>query len=265
MILLHQAESSLVAIDDLAERPWNSILAYSSGSMKTCRARIREMKRLGVKYAEFSGSVRIGNVGVLGKGCTSIIVKAILDGNTVALKIRRTDSNRPSVIREAHLQCLANKVNVGAKVYGFTKNVLAMEIVEGSDIISWVKSLRGKGSTASLRNMLLEILTQCFALDSIGLDHGELSNFKKHVIIGKRAVIIDFETASLGRRAANVTSASQYIFIGGPVASTVRRRLGLKNVDAIIDALRQYKSERSEKSFRNALSKCRLFSPSTAV
>ncbi|MCS4538974.1 MAG: serine/threonine protein kinase [Thaumarchaeota archaeon] len=256
--LLQQAESLLVPIEDLAKKPWRAILAYPRGDLRTCKGRIKEFKSLGIKQVEFSGNVTIGNIQVLGKGCTSIVVKAMLNGKRIALKIRRTDSNRPSVVREVELQKLANKTGVGPKVFASSRNVVAMELLDGTDILQWVKNLKGKGSTTVLRSRIIEILQQCFLLDSIGLDHGELSNLRKHVIVGDKAGILDFETASLGRRVSNVTATAQYLFIGGPAASAIRRRLGLTDVSGIIAVLRDYKKGRSKKSFHRILTKLKL-------
>lgn len=256
--MLQRAESSLVAVEDLGKQPWRNALAYPKPSPRTCKARVEELRKLGIVSVEFSGNVKIGNLHVLGKGCTSIVVKAFWNDGVTALKIRRTDSNRPSVERETALQRLANKAGVGAKVLASSKNLLIMELIEGIDVVGWIKQLRGKGSTKLLRSRLSEVLRQCFVLDSIGLDHGELSNLRKHVLIDERVAILDFETASLNRRVSNVTSAAQYLFIGGPVAARVRRKLGLKDVGKIIDALRKYKNDRSEETFREILSQLKL-------
>ncbi|MBM3898442.1 MAG: serine/threonine protein kinase [Thaumarchaeota archaeon] len=256
--MLQQTESSLVSIEGLAEQPWNNILAYPRGDSRTCKSRINELRSLGVKKVEFSGNVRIGNVRVLGKGCTSLVVKALLAERKVVLKIRRTDSNRPSVAREVQLLGLANKAGVGPTVFAASRNVIAMELADGTDILQWVKGLQGKGSTGVLRGRIREILQQCFALDSIRLDHGELSNLRKHVIVGDRTTILDFETASLTRRVSNVTAAAQYLLIGGPVASTIRRRLGLTDVSDIVAVLRNYKNGRSRESFDRILMTLKL-------
>ena len=256
--MLQPAESLLVQVEDLAKKPWNAILAYPRGDSKTCKSRIKELKKLTIKQVELSGDVKIGNIRVLGKGCTSIVVKATLGGKNVALKIRRTDSNRPSVIREVELQKLANKAGVGPTVFASSRNVVAMQLADGTDILSWVRNLKGKESTAVLKNRILDLLQQCFSLDSIGLDHGELSNLRKHVIIGDKATLLDFETASLTRRVANITATSQYLFIGGPAAPAIRRKLRLTDVSGIIAVMRNYKNDRSEKSFNRILSKLKL-------
>ena len=256
--MLQQVRSSIAQVSELSKPPWNNIIAYPAGSAKICRARIEELKSLGIREIEFSGPVQVGGVHILGKGSTSVVVKAWLDGKLVALKIRRVDSNRPSVVKETRLQELANSIGVGPRVFAFSKNFFVMEVIKGSDILTWVKNLKGKGSTQVLRNRIKDLLNQCFALDTIGLDHGEISNLRKHVLVDKKVTILDFESASQKRRVSNVTSAAQYLFIGGPVAKAVRKRLSLKDIEAMIQPLREYKREPSEQAFLYILAKLKL-------
>jgi putative serine/threonine protein kinase len=181
---------------------------------------------------------------VLGKGCVSIVVVARCREGEAALKIRRVDANRPSLSQEAELQSLANNVGVGPKLYGYTDNFILMELIRGVNLPDWVKNLKGRGTASNLRRVCRELLVKCWKLDQAHLDHGELSNLSKHVLVGDRVEIIDFESASTKRSVRNLTSAAQYLFVGGPVASKVRRVLNLNDCNTIIEAIRSYKRGR---------------------
>jgi putative serine/threonine protein kinase len=112
---------------------------------------------------------------------------------------------------------------------------------------------------SNLRRVCRDLLAKCWRLDQAHLDHGELSNLSKHVIVGDRVEIIDFESASTKRSVRNLTSAAQYLFIGGPVASKIRRVLNLKERNTIIEAIRSYKRERgSEEALQLLLKRLRL-------
>ena len=87
----------------------------------------------------------------------------------------------------------------------------------------------------------------------IGLDHGELSRMPKHVIVGKKITIIDFESSSMNRRASNVTSATQAFFIGSGISKTVKRTYKIPEKKKIINVLRRYKMEQSRESFESLL------------
>ena len=75
----------------------------------------------------------------------------------------------------------------------------------------------------------------------IGLDHGELSRMPKHVIVGKKITIIDFESSSVERRVSNVTSATQAFFIGSGISKIVKPLCKVRlEKKKIISVLRKY-------------------------
>jgi len=120
----------------------------------------------------------------------------------------------------------------------------------GVKIIDWLKPARSRDEIVSVARQILE---QCFRLDGAGLDHGELSNLNKHVLVGVRVTIIDFESASTERRVSNVTSVAQWLFVGGPMAQKVRNILGISSTDIVINALRLYKNESVKENFESLL------------
>ncbi|TBR23619.1 MAG: serine/threonine protein kinase, partial [Candidatus Nitrosotenuis sp.] len=90
------------------------------------------------------------------------------------------------------------------------------------------------------------------------LDHGELSNITKHVIVGKSIKMIDFESSSLERRVSNVTSATQAIFIGSGLAKIVQKIYKIPSRPRIISVLREYKKQPTQQSFDNVLKTLKL-------
>ncbi len=248
-----------VPVELLTSQPYIQVLCYPSPDIEEAERRVQELKRLEVSRIIFEGRTRIGNLGLLGKGCVGLVVKAETSNREVyALKIRRRDANRPSMLREADLQQIANSVDVGAKLFKASNNFLLMELVDGESIHAWINKLRGAGSTLRMREGARAVLEQCFQLDQSGLDHGELSNFEKHVFVGSRIDILDFETASLDRRPSNVTSALQNILIGGPQSKKARRLLRLMDTEVIIGAVRRYKAEPVRERFDEMLRELRL-------
>jgi putative serine/threonine protein kinase len=154
---------------------------------------------------------------------------------------------------EAKLLRLANEVDVGPELIDSSKNFIIMEYLEGKKIIDWIRDLKGKGSAASLRATIRKVLEDCYSLDKIHLDHGELSHIHKHVIVGKKICIIDFESASVNRRTSNVTSATQSIFIGSGIANLVKKIIKVPNRKKLIASLKKYKNDQSRKNFEDVL------------
>ena len=247
-----------MSIENLSQEPYVSILCYPRPNSEEAAARIDEMKNLGVTGIIFEGRTQIGRLGILGKGCVSIVVKAKVSEGEYALKIRRIDANRASMERESALHLWANSVGVGPKLYAWSKNFLLMELVRGEGVVEWLKSLKGSGSVQHFRNIASMLLDQCYRLDQAGLDHGQLSNLRDHVYVDEKVVIIDFETASSHRRVKNLTSAVQYLFIGGPISNRNRRLLSLRDTSAVIDTLREYKKLGNLSSYQNLLGNLKL-------
>ena len=233
------------------------LVTYPRYSECEYKDRITEMESLGITTIILGdGNTIVNNTRVAGKGCVGIVVKAKLGSNNevCALKIRRADADRKSMDNEAHFHNMANSAGVGPRLKGHTKNLIAMEFVTGQSIIHWVtdrSSSNNKATTSNnMRAVATDILEQCFSLDLVGLDHGELSRLARHVIVSEKPYIVDFESASTIRKTCNVTAAAQSIFLHGIVADNVRMILG-GNIgrEKVIHALKTYKHSHTRANF----------------
>jgi len=246
-------DSSLVPLSKLTIEPHSLILGYPKATRGELSKRITELKKLGIKGIKFTGTTTLNNIPILGKGYVGVVVLSNQGKKTVALKIRRMDASRPEMQSEAKLLRLANEVDVGPKLIDSSKNFIIMEYLEGKKIIDWIRDLKGKGNAAKLRTTIRKVLEDCYSLDKIRLDHGELSHIHKHVIVGKKICIIDFESSSVNRRTSNVTSATQSIFIGSGIANLVKKIIKIPNRRKLITSLKKYKNDQSRKNFEDIL------------
>lgn len=247
-------EHSFISIKKFIKDPYSKILGYPKASSRQLQSRIFELEKLKIKSVLFVGQTTIGSLQILGKGYVGVVVLAKKGNNVIALKIRRIDSQRSEMRSEAKLLRLVNTVNVGPKLYAVSKNFLVMEYLEGDKIGDWIQSLQGTGSSKKLKFVVRSILEDCYRLDQMGFDHGELSSISKHVIVGKsRSTLIDFESSSVNRRVSNVTSVTQAIFIGSGIAKKVQRIYKIPPKQKIIDVLRTYKQEQTRRSFDDIL------------
>jgi len=212
------------------------------------------MKKMGISSVSFQGDLKLGKLNVLGKGYVGIVVLAKRKNKLVAVKIRRTDSQRKEMKSEAKLLGIANSSKVGPHLITSSKNFMIMEYLKGKKIGVWLKELEGKGSVAKLKSVIRKTLEDCYNLDKIGLDHGELSNIVKHVIISKsKTTVIDFESASTTRKVSNVTSATQGIFIGSGISKSIKKIYKIPPKDKMVNALRRYKHDPTRKNFDEIL------------
>jgi putative serine/threonine protein kinase len=245
-----------VRTENLKEEPYASILCYPRVSNAELQNRLGELREHGVKAVEFAGKTSAFNVPVLGKGFVGIVIIAHLDGQRAALKIRRVDADRLGLQREAQMLAKANSAQVGPSLISVSRNFLLMQLVDGDLLPNWLDVHKEK---EQVRGVLNEVLEQCWRLDNIGLDHGELSKAPKHLIVDKQQKpwIVDFETASVNRKPANVTSVCQFLFTScGAVARAVAEVLGERKREEIIWALRLYKKDRKRENFNRVLQVC---------
>src|SRR5207247_1871306 len=207
----------------------------------------------------FEGRSKIGGLGILGIGTVSVVVKSEAGGEVFALKIRRTDANRPRMKEEFELTRLANRIGIGAEVMSHTRDLLLLQYLDYVELHAWFKSLRGPERRAMARGIIHRVLNQCRKLDIMGLDHGQLSNLRKHIVVVNNVpYIIDFESASLNRTPKNVTTAAQYILIGGKMSALARRLVGVKKREVVLAALREHKETKSDASYSHLLEELRL-------
>ena len=250
---------SFISIKKFVEEPYSKILGYPNATKRQIKSRIKELEKLKIKSICLTGPTTIGNLEILGKGYVGVVVLVKRGNKEVALKIRRTDSQRENMKNESILLKLVNSVNVGPKIIDVSKNFLVMEYIEGEKFSDWIDMLKGSGSVKQLKSTIKNVLEDCYRLDQIGFDHGELSNISKHVIVGKNKVtIIDFESSSTKRRPSNITSITQAFFIGSGIAKQAQKIYKNSSKEKIIDALKSYKQEKTRENFEKLLKVLKL-------
>ena len=239
-----------MCINELDEEPYSTILGFPRSTKRTTKSRIAELQKLGITKVAFWGPTRIGSLDILGKGYVGIVILGRMQNKTVAIKIRRNDSQRSDLRAEAKLLQIVNKVQVGPRFIAASKNFLIMEYLDGQKIVDWVQDKRSVGE---IKRTLRKILEDCNRLDDAGIDHGELSTISKHIIVGKKTTMIDFESASTKRRVSNVTSATQGLYIGSGIAKKISQTYKTPTKMRIIQALRKYKRNMTCENFDDLL------------
>jgi putative serine/threonine protein kinase len=228
------------------------LLTYPLFDQDTFESRIKELLSLDINGIFSFGKVQLKNICILGKGSVGLVTLARFKGQYFALKIRRTDANRANMFDEVVYQSLANSIGVGAFLVNFSENFILMEFVKGSNIIEWYSSVRNANERILKCTAL--ILEQCYLLDCLKLDHGQLNRLDRHIIISKddRPTILDFETSSAMRRVSNITSVSQSIFLHGPIYSRLQDSIN-KDRTEIMKNIKDYKIQMNYEKFKKIL------------
>jgi putative serine/threonine protein kinase len=246
---------------ELSKEAHGALLCYPGTNLESFEFRVEQLRNLGVRKLIFEGSSKVGKYGIVGRGCVSTVVKAKLESreDLVALKIRRVDANRVDMKRDFELQKFANSFGVGPRALSCSDDLFAMEYIDSVRLGRWFEHLKTRTSKKYTRALIRDAMEQCFRLDSHGLDHGELSNPTKHLLIRNsskpESVIIDYESASRDRRVSNLTAVAQFFFLGGWQSEKVRKVLGISRFSKkrFISMLREYKGKPSIDSFERIL------------
>jgi putative serine/threonine protein kinase len=236
-------------VEDLDLPPYVRVLCYPSGSSSKAEIRVATLKEMGVEALDFVGRTEISGVRVLGKGHVGVVVRCVWRGREAALKIRRTDSDREGLEREGEILEEANRWGLGPILYGVSRDFIVMEELVGMRLIDWLEGSKELPED-DLRRVLSNICRQARLLDVAGIDHKELSDPRRHVIVQDdgSARLLDFETAGTGGRMRNVSNLLQFLTISGPYGAMVLSRLGGSR-DEVLDALKAYRREPSEESY----------------
>jgi len=218
---------------------------------------LAELSNFNVEGLLLEGPTQAHGFNVLGKGHSSVVVKALLsDGRLAALKIRRSDYNGKGFDFEARALSAANSRDIGPRFYWQTKNAIAMAYVRGTGLVEFLSSASGESIALALRRLI----SQCYELDLLGISHGQLSDPRRHVIISPDAapIILDFGKSQLNSSKSNVTAIVQALFLRNPLRRLVTGRLGGVEVQAVLKSLRRYKAERSRDAIEALLRNIKL-------
>ncbi len=245
----------IIPLKKIPERSAAILFSYPKLDPEEVLKRVEEARELGVEAIELRGRHLIKGLPVLGKGHTGVVLAVKTKNGAAALKIRRVDADRSSFRREAEMLRIANEASVGPRLIGASDNLILMELVEGQYLTEW---LSNPGfDPGVVKRILRRLLDMARRLDLIGLDHGELSRAHRHILIaGEKPVILDFESSSIHRRASNITSLIQYLFINEGNRHLLEGWLKLPDRHLLLKRLKDYKSTLSEEDYKALLTFC---------
>jgi release factor glutamine methyltransferase len=188
---------------------------------------------------------KVSEVKYLAHGKRGIVYTGKYRGMKVAIKTKHPDSTAMnSVENESNMLKLLNRYKIGPKFYFRGDNYLVYEFIEGEFIKDWLP----KAKKPSIKKVLKTVLLQCHKMDSLSINKEEMHHPVKHIIIGKKIVMIDFERAHKTIDPKNVTQFCNYIMLNQPL-------LEGKGIcfsrEKMIDLLKCYKNKHLKLSLRD--------------
>ena len=168
----------------------------------------------------------------LAKGHRGVVYLDKYKGKKICVKIEKRDLNR--IQNEAKFLKLLNKFNIGPKFISYNDSKMKYFYVSGVPI-----------SSKFDKRIALNVLKQSYKMDKLGIDKFEMHHPWKHVLVGKKIVMIDFERCKFSKSPKNVTGFCQFI----------SKQFGVKVPKKL---LKDYKSDYSLKNFKKLVSYFKL-------
>ncbi|MCL7389035.1 MAG: hypothetical protein LZ172_05560 [Thaumarchaeota archaeon] len=249
-------EDSEISLEELSfNRELLIQLAYPSGAIDYAMKILRELREMNVDSVYVVHEPK-PSLKFIGKGYRGVILKARWKNKIVAGKILRIDSGISTLVREAEMMKMANSTFVGPLLFDYSEHVILMEYIQGVDLDRWLNNI-SHNDVYLLKVVLESVLVQTRRLDCISLDHGELSNARRHVIVREdlHPIILDFGKARISRKPKNVTSIVSYL-IHGPHHNKILSMLEVKDFPILV--LKNYKENPCEENFKKILRELNL-------
>jgi putative serine/threonine protein kinase len=238
----------------------SKLISYPKLDIYEYQKRMIDLDKIGVEDAILEGPTKVCELNILGKGHSGIVLKVTARSKkTMALKIRRVDSRRKDSLTEVSNQKFANLKGIGPQIIDNTNDLILMELITGKGIFDWLQdpTTFHLVTSTNIINIVTEILEQCYRLDILHLDHGELTRIDNHVMVSENNQIslIDFESASTKRKPCNVTSASQALLLsGGSISKKICKFIDIKDPEFLLNCLKKYKKSKNRQNFEDILS-----------
>lgn len=156
------------------------------------------------KFLKELESKKLTEVKLMAKGHRGLVYKA---GDKIIKKQKPDSEAKGAIEREGKVLADLNKYGIGPKLYSIGKDYIIIEYAKGTRIKEYIE----KASKKNKIRVFKQVLKQCYALDKLNYNKEEMQNPYKHVIIGKKTVMIDFERCKKTMKVKNVTQFLQYI------------------------------------------------------
>jgi len=215
-----------------------ALICYPSVNYECFKRRVQLLTLHGIKCVLNEGKVKLGNIRVLGKGHSAIIIKVVHDKyGVVALKLRRVDSKRDSLINECNLMRSARPIS--PVPYICCDDFIIMEFIDGVHIEDAIKYIKSCKEAIAL---IVKVLAASFWLDMAGIRHNELSLAGKHVMIEATGSvkIVDYESASFDKKPCNICSTFSWLIMRKRILEMFCN-VGRDLIQQFIHLIRKYK------------------------
>jgi len=167
----------------------------------------------------------------------------------VAVKMQRKDIQaRDTVNNEIKKLKVLNEKNIGPKVMMAGEDYFVYQFVEGKFIPEFLEKATKKDTIWVLK----EVFRQMRIMDKLGLNKEEMHHPYKHVVVGKKVALLDFERCKNTTKPHNVTQFCQYV-----TSTKIKAVLKKKNINIdkkkMIELAKIYKHNMTEDNYKKII------------
>ena len=170
---------------------------------------LKRLNKLGISGIRFFSQGKRGRIftGYIGK-------------KKAGIKIKRAGSTALNTVsNEIRILKILNKEGIGPELLLYGDDFLAYSFVEGKFILDFIQD----ADRNSIIDVVKEVFRQCSAMDRLGINKFEMQHPVKHIIVGEKTVLIDFERARFSPNPKNVTQFCDFLI-------RIRKHLGEKDI-----------------------------------
>ncbi len=193
---------------------------------------------------------KITDIQRLAKGHRGLIFTGKIAKKKITVKVQRQDIGAQGTVNNEVIQLKKlNKKGIGPTLLFSGDDYFAYNYIEGEFVIPYLE----KASKTTVVNVLKNVFDQMKVMDKMGLNKEEMHHPLKHVIIGKKVTLIDFERCKPSEKLHNVTQFCQFMMSGHikPVFNRVKIKIDKNKMMA---AAKTYSDDMSDKNYKAILS-----------
>lgn len=191
----------------------------------------KELEKIGVKEITY-----------FSKGNHGIIYKGKFKEKEIAIKLKKNEELRRNILNEAKWLKILNKKEIGPRLVYSGEDFIIYEFAKGKTLDKWIE----KAKTPEIKKVLKWMLDTARTLDKLGLTKEEMHRQWKHVIIGKKTTMLDFERMHRTDKPHNATQTCQFLI---NARKTLEKKKIKINMKQLIELARQYKNNPTDENY----------------
>lgn len=192
---------------------------------------------------------KLKNKRFLAKGHRGLIYTATYNRKNVVVKEQRKDiAAKGTVNNEAEKLKVLNKYKIGPKLIFHGEDYFVYNYVKGDFVLDFLK----KSNKNKIIKIISQIFEQLYVMDRLKLNKEEMHHPYKHIIIGKKPVMIDFERCKFSEKPKNVTQFCQFL-ISKKIMDILKNKNIVIDEERMKECARDYKHNPGRKRFEKIL------------